>query len=415
MENDKLNILMEYGGDCNLKKFIQTYKEKNQLIEENIMKDIIIQMCKALKTIHENNIIHRDLTPENIFINENKKIKIGDFGISKILTMSNKYTKSIVGKIQYFAPEIIKGQKYNNKVDMYSLGCIIYELFTLNEYYIDKTIEEKECKIDIKIYNPKYQNLIDLLLRKDYHERPNAEKIIDLIKDNYIIVQINIKEEDINKDIGLINSFENVNPDWIDKQDYNKYDNEKEMKENCEIEINYKNIGFIYNYKFKEKGNYIIKYTFRNNITKTDFMFYGCKLLNNIDLSNFNTENVSNMGHMFDGCESLTNINLSYINTKNVTNMEGMFSGCKSLTNIDLSYINTKNVTNMEGMFSGCIKLEENKKKELNEIIIKKEEITGKNKSNKESNKNIRDEKIEKNEIKKENNLLLNAVSEHLG
>ena len=313
--------------------------------------------------------------------------------------MSNKYTISVKGKLQYLAPEIIKGTKYNNKVDIYSLGCIIYELFTL----------------DIKIYNPKYQNLIDLLLRKDYHERPNAEKIIDLIKDNYIIVQINIKEEDINKDIGLINSFENVNPDWIDKQDYNKYDNEKEMKENCEIEINYKNIGFIYNYKFKEKGNYIIKYTFRNNITKTDFMFYGCKLLNNIDLSNFNTENVSNMGHMFDGCESLTNINLSYINTKNVTNMEGMFSGCKSLTNIDLSYINTKNVTDMEGMFSGCIKLEENKKKELNEIIIKKEEITGKNKSNKESNKNIRDEKIEKNEIKKENNLLLNAVSEHLG
>ena len=324
MENDKLNILMEYGGDCNLKKFIQDYKDKNQLIEENVIKDIIIQICNALKTIHENNIIHRDLTPENIFINENKKIKIGDFGISKVLTMSNKYTISVKGKLQYFAPEIIKGTKYNNKVDIYSLGCIMYELFTLNEYYMDKIIEEKECKIDTKIYNPKYQNLIDLLLRKDYHERPNAEKIIDLIKDNYIIVQINIKEEDINKDIGLINSFENVNPDWIDKQDYNKYDNEKEMKENCEIEINYKNIGFIYNYKFKEKGNYIIKYTFRNNITKTDFMFYGCKLLNNIDLSNFNTENVSNMGHMFDGCESLTNINLSYIKTKNVTNMEGM-------------------------------------------------------------------------------------------
>ena len=414
MENDKLNILMEYGGDCNLKKFIETYKEKNQLIEENIMKDIIIQMCKALKTIHENNIIHRDLTPENIFINENKKIKIGDFGISKILTMSNKYTKSIVGKIQYFAPEIIKGQKYNNKVDMYSLGCIIYELFTLNEYYIDKTIEEKECKIDIKIYNPKYQNLIDLLLKKDYHERPNAEQIIYLIEDNYIISEINTKEEDINKDMRLINSFENVNPDWIDKKDYNKYENEKEIKENCEIEINNKNIGFIYNYKFKEKGKYIIKYIFRNIITKTDFMFYGCKSLKNIDLSNFKTKNISNMGHMFDGCESLTNIDLSHINTQKVTIMEGMFSGCKSLTNVDLSNFNTQNVANMECIFNGCIKLEDNKKKDLNKIKIKEEETTEKDESNKELNKNIIEEKIEKNEAKKENNFLLNIVSEHL-
>ena len=97
---------------------------------------------------------------------------------------------------------------YNNKVDIYSLGCIIYELFTLNEYYIDK-LDEKDCKINTEIYNSKYQELIDLLLKKDYHERPNIEEIIDFIENiNCIIAEINIKEEDINKDIRFINSYE---------------------------------------------------------------------------------------------------------------------------------------------------------------------------------------------------------------
>ena len=72
---------MEYGGEINLKQYIEN---KEELIEEKIIKDIVLQICIGLKEIHKNNIIHRDLTPDNIFINKNNKIKIGDFGISKI-------------------------------------------------------------------------------------------------------------------------------------------------------------------------------------------------------------------------------------------------------------------------------------------------------------------------------------------
>ena len=151
MENDTFNILMEYAGEKNLKQFIQDYKNKNELIDEKIIKDIIIQICKGLKVIHDNNMIHRDLTPDNIFIDQNNKIKIGDFGVSKILTNTKNYAKTQIGKFNYLAPEILKGLEYNNKVDIYALGCIIYELFTLNEYYIDKVIEEKECKINTDI------------------------------------------------------------------------------------------------------------------------------------------------------------------------------------------------------------------------------------------------------------------------
>ena len=227
---------MEYGCDNDLKKYINNYKDKNELIKENIIKDIISQICKGLKDIHNNKIIHRDLTPDNIFIDKNNKIKIGDFGISKISTILNKYTKTKVGKDNYAAPEILKGTEYNNKVDIYSLGCIIYELFTLNEYYMDKVIEEKDCKINIDIYNPKYQELIDLLLKKDYHDRPNINEVIDFIGDNYISAEINIEEKDINKDIRIINSYEEhwrSNNFILTKEDIDKSGNEKEIKDNC--------------------------------------------------------------------------------------------------------------------------------------------------------------------------------------
>ena len=104
MENDIFNILMEYVGDNDLKKFIQNYKDKDEYIDEKIIRDIVIQICKGLKEIHDNKIIHRDLTPDNIFIDETNKIKIGDFGISKIITTYQRYAKTQIGKSHYLAP-----------------------------------------------------------------------------------------------------------------------------------------------------------------------------------------------------------------------------------------------------------------------------------------------------------------------
>ena len=184
IEGDYLNILMEYGGNSNLKQFIYEYKDRDTVIDEKIINDIIIQICNGLKDIHNAKIIHRDLTPDNIFINKNNnKVKIGDFSISKKLGFTNQYTKSQIGKQHYIAPELEKGLKNNTKVDIYAFGCIIYELFTLNEYYIDKRIDETDCRIDTDKYNPKWQELIDLLLKKDYHERPDIEEIYNMIKD----------------------------------------------------------------------------------------------------------------------------------------------------------------------------------------------------------------------------------------
>ena len=86
-------------------------------------------------------------------------------------------------------------------------------------------------------------------------------------------------------------------------------------------------------------------------------IFSRCPSLTTIDLSSFNTTNVTNMRYMFYVCSSLTSLDLNSFNTTNVTNMSEMFSTCSSLTTLDLSGFNTSNVTNMNYMFSDCSSL----------------------------------------------------------
>ena len=380
-----IHILMEYCGENNLRSFIKKYINNKTFIEENIIKKIIKQICLGLKEIHNKKISHRDLKPENIFMNENMDIKIGDFGLSKQLKSYKEYelSNSKAGSEDYIAPEIKFKGIYNEKSDMWSLGCIIYELFTLNIYYKDNFMTQIR-KIDTKIYNSKWQNLIDSLLQLDYAKRIDINQVYKALEDelnininhkntiknieneiknmnindnkNIIIGVINIKKEDINKNIKIINSFENVKRERKkkNKDDDWKYENEKEIKENIEIKINGKLIDFAYYYKFDKEEKYIIEYSFKNNLTKTCYMFYGCNLLTNLNLSNFKSKNVINMCSMFLDCSSLLNLNLSNINTENVTDMSNMFYYCEQLKSLDLSNFNTKKVINMSGMFYHC-------------------------------------------------------------
>jgi len=176
--------------------------------------------------------------------------------------------------------------------------------------------------------------------------------------DNYILAEIYIKDDDINKNIQIINSYE---------EDMRKNNNNKELKDElknenyikkCEIKIDDKIIPFNYYHIFKNKGKYIIKYGFRNYITRANNIFSGCSSIRSIDLSNFNSSNVENMSFMFSHCISLTNINLLNLETQNVTSMNGMFFLCGSIKNIDLSNFNTSKVIDMNGMFGCCASLE---------------------------------------------------------
>ena len=105
--------------------------------------------------------------------------------------------------------------------------------------------------------------------------------------------EFDIKED--KQDIRIINSYEKANREKQFDNYKKENENEKEIKDNCEIRINGKFIPFSYYNKFNKKGKYTILYIFKNNITNTNYIFFGCKSLININLSYFNTNNVIDM------------------------------------------------------------------------------------------------------------------------
>ena len=183
-DNNNIYILMECCNGKTLKNFIDKHIDNGLLIEENTISNIIKKICIGIKEIHDKRIVHRDLKPEHIFMNDNMDIKIRGFSISKQLNSNQTHRKSInkAGTEYYIAPEILDDGIYNEKSDMWSLGCIIYELFTLNIYYKDAICREIK-KIDSDIYNNKWQKLIDSLLQRDYKKRFDINQVIKFLEE----------------------------------------------------------------------------------------------------------------------------------------------------------------------------------------------------------------------------------------
>ena len=76
-------------------------------------------------------ILHRDLKPGNIFLDESKNAKLGDFGLARVMNQESMYAQTNVGTPYYMSPEQIKEQKYNEQSDIWSLGCLVYEMAAL--------------------------------------------------------------------------------------------------------------------------------------------------------------------------------------------------------------------------------------------------------------------------------------------
>ena len=180
---NSFNIVMEYCEGSTIKSFIDSHKRQNHLINKETIYKFIVDICEGLNEIHNKNIIHKDLKPDNLFLTKDLKVKIGDFGISKKLYDSRDYARTVFGPIMYMAPEEMRKEKYNNKIDIWSLGCVIHELCTLEICFQNpqNIIEGRYKRINVNYYGNFLQNLIDILLNQNYHKRPNAGEIIDFI------------------------------------------------------------------------------------------------------------------------------------------------------------------------------------------------------------------------------------------
>ena len=213
-KNTKLFIIMEYcpGGD--LSKLIKRNKKSNQYFSEDIIWKIFSQVCSALYACHthkDGKILHRDIKPSNIFIDQENNIKLGDFGLSRVLNTEISFAVSRVGTPYYMSPEQIDDIKYNEKSDIWSLGCFLYELTTLHPPFEAKTPLNLANKIKSGLvdcipgfYSQKLCEIIKLLMSVDPNKRPNIKEIINIPE-----INLRIKEKKIKENLKKLKKIEN--------------------------------------------------------------------------------------------------------------------------------------------------------------------------------------------------------------
>ena len=123
-DNAKLYIITEFmqGGEM----FFHLHKEKRFSNEKT--RFYVIEIILAIEFLHKNKMLYRDLKPENIMVDSNGHIKLTDFGLSKMIKKTKEKAFTICGTPQYLAPEILSDEGYDNSVDWWSLGCVMYEM-----------------------------------------------------------------------------------------------------------------------------------------------------------------------------------------------------------------------------------------------------------------------------------------------
>ena len=283
------NIITEFCPYGDLFGYIKFYKERGSKIEEKIIWIIFIQLSLGLSYLHHKKILHRDIKTKNIFIKNNLTVKIGDFGIAKILNSTSSYAHTFIGTPYYISPELCKDQPYNDKSDVWSLGCVLYELCTLNHPFEGGTqveIYEKIMTQKFKAISPDYslelKKMVDLLLEKDEKKRPKMKDIlkmkcvidrankysinIDLVENGIIEEEKNEINNNINNihkqhDIknGLKNNSYNVSITNNNKDSIYKNSGKKEKFEKSPTHYSNKVKKFKNEYEQKEIKNNRIK------------------------------------------------------------------------------------------------------------------------------------------------------------
>jgi len=184
-EGDKIYIITEYAEAGDLSRKIKRYKARNQAFDEEMIWSYFVQLCLGLRALHQTNILHRDLKTQNIFLMNDEVIKIGDLGVAKLLKEGNAQTQ--VGTPYYMSPEIWKNRPYDKKSDIWSLGCLLYEMVTFRHPFesnswkglANKVLKGQYQEIGTN-YSTEMRDLVRCLLVTDPLRRPSVAEIMNM-------------------------------------------------------------------------------------------------------------------------------------------------------------------------------------------------------------------------------------------
>ncbi|XP_016149767.1 serine/threonine-protein kinase Nek1-like [Sinocyclocheilus grahami] len=179
-----LYIVMDYceGGDL----FKKINNQRGTLFSEEQILDWFVQICLALKHVHDRKILHRDIKSQNIFLTKDGTIQLGDFGIARVLNSTVELARTCIGTPYYLSPEICENKPYNNKSDIWALGCVLYEMCTLKHAFEAGNMKNLVLKIIRGSYPPvsvhysqDLRSLLAQLFKRNPRERPSVSAILD--------------------------------------------------------------------------------------------------------------------------------------------------------------------------------------------------------------------------------------------
>ncbi|XP_054753826.2 uncharacterized protein LOC129259572 isoform X1 [Lytechinus pictus] len=180
-----LAIVMEYGDGGDLAEKIEEAKLSGDSFHPPQILNWFVQLCLALYYIHSEKVLHRDLKPSNLFLTSKGIIKVGDFGIAKMLHNTMDHANTTIGTPYYLSPEICQRQPYNQKSDMWAAGCILYELVTLTRPFEGHELSTLIMRILRGLYTPisktygiVIEELVAVLLSVSPNMRPSAHAIL---------------------------------------------------------------------------------------------------------------------------------------------------------------------------------------------------------------------------------------------
>ncbi|KAF2970627.1 hypothetical protein GQX73_g2905 [Xylaria multiplex] len=210
-QTQDLHLYMEYCGNGDLGRVIRDLTNANKYADEEFVWVVFSQLVTALYRCHYGadppdvgtavfsatkikprtppgafTILHRDLKPENVFLGENNSVKLGDFGLSKMI-QSHDFASTYVGTPFYMSPEICAAERYTLKSDIWSLGCVIYELCSRQPPFNAKThlqlvqkIKEGKVATLPRIYSAELMATIRDCLKVNPDARPDTAALLNL-------------------------------------------------------------------------------------------------------------------------------------------------------------------------------------------------------------------------------------------
>ncbi|XP_050076276.1 serine/threonine-protein kinase Nek7-like [Anopheles maculipalpis] len=177
------NIVLEFAERGNLATFIERRSADRAFLNQHTVMVKFGDIADGLIYLHQRNVIHRDLKPANVLICADNRLKLADFGISKIMH-DDDCNRTIVGTPLYMAPEVASGKDYDYKSDVWALGIILYELCMLEHPFVKAVATGRKQKfrvpqIDWKRfgYSSTMQLLCDMMIQKDLTKRWKLEDI----------------------------------------------------------------------------------------------------------------------------------------------------------------------------------------------------------------------------------------------